>query len=76
MMCHEVISTLFFCLDAKEPKSQGSNFFCYKLSMSAKRFELAALKQQIVLDASMNNLLNATKFKALASLCRNKYRKC
>jgi hypothetical protein len=61
---------LFFCLETKEPKIQGSNFFCYKLSVSAKRFELAALKQQIVLNASTNNLLNATKFKAFASLMR------
>jgi len=53
---------MFFCLDAKEPKSQGCNFLCYKIAVSAKRFELASLKQQIVLNASAAILLNATKF--------------
>ncbi|WP_154657784.1 hypothetical protein [Flavobacterium subsaxonicum] len=32
---------VFFCLDAKETKNQGSNFLCYKIQASAKRFELA-----------------------------------
>jgi len=59
---------VFFCLETKEPKIQGSNFLCYKIYASAKRFELATLKQQIVLNASPHILLNATKFKALASL--------
>ncbi|KOS07355.1 hypothetical protein AM493_15885 [Flavobacterium akiainvivens] len=55
---------MFFCLETKEPKIQGSNFLCYKLYVLAKRFELASLKQQIVLNAKTYNLLNATKFKA------------
>jgi len=59
---------LFFCLETKETKIQGSNFLCYKIEALAKRFELAALKQQIFLNASAYILLNATKFKALASL--------
>jgi hypothetical protein len=59
---------MFFCLETKEPKIQGSNFLCYKIDVPAKRFELAALKQQIFLYAGTSILLNATKFKALASL--------
>jgi hypothetical protein len=50
------------------PKIQGSNFLGYKLFSSAKRFELASLKQKIFFNAASDNLLNATKFKALASL--------
>jgi hypothetical protein len=59
---------LFFCLETKETKIQGSNFLCYKTGFSAKRFELASLRHQIFLNASLPVLLNATKFKALASL--------
>ena len=59
---------LFFCLETKEAKIQGSNFLCYKLSASAKSFELATLKQQMIFNTSTYNLFNATKFKALASL--------
>jgi hypothetical protein len=59
---------IFFCLETKETKVQGYNFLCYKIQPSAKRFELAALKQQIFLNASACILLNATKFKALASI--------
>jgi hypothetical protein len=61
-------SSLFFCLETKETKIQGSNFLCYKTAVSAKRFELAALKQQIFINASTPVLFHATKFKALASL--------
>jgi hypothetical protein len=32
---------LFFCLETKEPKIQGSNSLGYKLALSAKPFELA-----------------------------------
>ena len=39
----------FFCLETKETKIQGSIFLSYKLLIPAKRFELAALKQQIFL---------------------------
>jgi len=59
---------LFFCLETKETKIQGFNFLCYKLGTSAKRFELAMLRQQIVLNALMPDLLDATKFNALTSL--------
>ena len=38
---------MFFCLETKEPKVQGCDFLGYKLRLSAKRFELASLKQQI-----------------------------
>jgi len=65
---------LFFCLETKEPKIQGSNFLGYKLPSSAKPFELASLKQRMLLNAPSDNLLNATKFKALTSLgCLNHY---
>jgi len=63
---------LFFCLETKEtiPIAIGTRLelLCYKSAVSAKRFELATLKQQIVLNASTPNLPDATKFKALASL--------
>jgi len=55
---------MFFCLETKEPKIQGCNFLGYKSSHSAKVFELAPLKQQILLNASVHDLLYATKFKA------------
>jgi hypothetical protein len=42
---------IFFCLETKETKIQGSNFLCYKTESSAKRFELASLNQQIFLNA-------------------------
>jgi len=58
----------FFCLETKETKIQGSNFLGYKLFSSAKRFKLASLKHEIFFNAAPNNLLNATKFNALASL--------
>ena len=59
---------MFFCLETKEPKVQGSNFLGYKLPLSAKPFELASLKQRMLLNVDKGNLLNATKFNALASL--------
>ncbi|KGO91657.1 hypothetical protein Q766_16630 [Flavobacterium subsaxonicum WB 4.1-42 = DSM 21790] len=59
---------LFFCLETKEPKIQGSNFFCYKIEDLAKSFELDALRQQMILNASSSILLNATKFNALTTL--------
>jgi len=62
------VVNLFFCLETKEPKIQGFNFFCYKILNLAKSFELAALKQQMILYASSNILLYATKFNALASI--------
>jgi hypothetical protein len=55
---------LFFCLETKETKVQGSKLLMLQTAASAKRFELAALKQQIFLHASAVVLLNATKFKA------------
>ena len=35
------VNYVFFCLETKEPKVQGSNFLGYKLSHSAKPSELA-----------------------------------
>lgn len=52
----------FFCLETKETKIQGSIFLSYKLLIPAKRFELAALKQQIFLRL-IHNLLNAKKMR-------------
>jgi hypothetical protein len=43
------ISSLFFCLETKEPKIQGSGFLGYKSLATAKRFKLAALRQEIFL---------------------------
>jgi hypothetical protein len=59
---------MFFCLETKEPKIQGYNFLGYKSYHEAKVFELASLRRQILFNASFHDLLNATKFKALASL--------
>jgi len=48
---------MFFCLETKEPKIQGYNSLGYKLALSAKPFELASLKQRMLLNASFTNLL-------------------
>jgi len=43
-----ILAMMFFCLETKEPKVQGSNFLGYKIRMEAKVFELASLRQQIL----------------------------
>jgi hypothetical protein len=55
-------------LKQKNQKFKATNFLGYKSSHVAKVFELASLRQQILFNASFHDLLNATKFKALASL--------
>ena len=50
----------------KKQKIKALTSYATKIQALAKRFELAALKQQIVLNASAYILLNATKFKAFS----------
>ena len=48
---------MLFSFVLKQKKQKFKAFFCYKLFVSAKTFELAALKQQMFLNASTYNLL-------------------
>ena len=50
-LLHGVFSYLFFCLDAKETKSQGCTIYATTWSVSAKEKELAALKQLFLFNA-------------------------
>jgi len=71
-----VINYVFsFVLKQKKQKFKALTSYAtnYKLRLNHLNLpmpagRLAALKQQMILNASTYNLLNATKFKALASL--------
>jgi hypothetical protein len=48
-----IVFSLFFCLDAKEPKGQGCMYFAKIILHSAKEKELASLKQLFLFNASL-----------------------
>ncbi|PZR24465.1 MAG: hypothetical protein DI539_00370 [Flavobacterium psychrophilum] len=52
----------------KRIKKARLNSFGYKSKFSAKPFELATLKQRMLLNASNPDLLHTTEFNAVASL--------
>jgi len=55
-------------LKQKNQKFKALTSYATNYKASAKSFELATLKQQMIFNASTYNLLNATKFNTLASL--------